>query len=269
MTMLAGKVVVITGAGGGIGSATAALLAERGARVVAADIHLPGAERVAAEIAGNGGKAIAVRVDITEEQSIVAMMGAAIASFGRIDAIDNNAADLAPELVPLDGDIEHMSVEVWDRAFRANTRGTMLCCKHALPHLMANGGGAIVNIASNLALQGNIIQAAYAASKAAILQLTRSIAASHGPRGVRCNAVSPGLTLSPGVLSNLPARLREIMESETPNPRLGLPAEIASVVAFLVSDDASNINGHNLVADGGFATHVPGYAALRTMMAGE
>lgn len=269
MSALEGKVVIITGAGGGIGSQTAAVLAERGARIVAADIHLPSAERVAAEIEEKGGRARAFRVDISDEESIIAMMQTAISAFGRIDGLDNNAADLAPELVPLDTDVEQISAEIWDRTFRANTRGTMLCCKYALPHLVANGGGAIVNIASNLALQGNVIQAAYSASKAAILQMTRSIAASHGPRGVRCNSVSPGLTLSPAVLSNLPARLREIMESETPNGRLGQPIEIAHAVAFLISDDARNVNGHNLVADGGFATHVPGYAAVRAMIAGE
>ena len=124
-------------------------------------------------------------------------------------------------------------------------------------------GGAIINAASNLALQGNLIQAAYSTSKAAVIQLTRAIATSHGRYGIRCNTVSPGMTMSRALVEHLPARLREIVESETLTPYLGDPIDIAHAVAFLASDEARYINGHNLVADGGTATHIPGYAALR------
>lgn len=263
MISFEGKTALITGAGGGIGAATARLLAAHGARVAVADLNRSAAEHVAAEI--GPGRALAVEVDLAEEESIRASIEDTVAVFGRLDILDNNAADLSPSQSAHDGDVEHMSAEVWDRAFRVNVRGTMLACRYALPHMVAQGGGAIVNTASNLALQGNVIQAAYSASKAAVIQLTRSIATSHGRAGVRANCVSPGMTLSQAALSHLPPRLREIVESETLTPYLGAPDDIAFAVAFLASDAARYLNGHNLVVDGGTASHVPGFAALREM----
>jgi NAD(P)-dependent dehydrogenase (short-subunit alcohol dehydrogenase family) len=136
----------------------------------------------------------------------------------------------------------------------------MLCCKHVLPHMVKHGGGSIINTASNLGLQGNLGQSAYATSKAAILQLTRSIAASHGRRGVRCNAVSPGLVMSPAARNNLPPRLHEIVAEETLTPYLGEPEDIAHAVAYLASDESRYVTGHNLIVDGGTSSHVPGFA---------
>jgi NAD(P)-dependent dehydrogenase (short-subunit alcohol dehydrogenase family) len=267
---LAGKVAIVTGAAGGIGAATALLLADRGARVVLADIALAPAQGVAARITEVGGQALAVHLDLADEASIRATIEAAVDSYGRLDILDNNAADLSMGL--RDGDVETMDLEVWDRTFTVNLRGTMLACKHALPHLVAAGagrafGGVIINTASNLALQGHIIQAAYSASKAAVIQLTRSIAASHGKRGVRCNAVLPGLTLSPAALENLPARLREIVEAETLTPYLGRPEDIAHAVAYLATDEGRYVTGQCLVVDGGTSTHVPGIDPFRAMVA--
>ncbi|MBB6250959.1 SDR family NAD(P)-dependent oxidoreductase [Nitrospirillum iridis] len=265
-----GKVAIITGAGGGIGAATALLLAERGARVVLADIAQAPAEAVAARINAGGGEALAVHLDLADELSIRAMIDATLSAFGRLDILDNNAADLSMGL--RDTDVETMDLEVWDRSFAVNVRGTMLACKHALPHLVKAGegrefGGAIINTASNLALQGHIIQAAYSASKAAVIQLTRCIAASHGKRGVRCNAVLPGLTLSPTALEKLPPRLREIVEAETLTPYLGRPEDLAHAVAYLASDEARYVTGQCLVVDGGTSSHVPGIAPFRAMVA--
>ncbi|MEA1672130.1 SDR family NAD(P)-dependent oxidoreductase [Nitrospirillum sp. BR 11163] len=267
---LAGKVAIVTGAAGGIGAATALLLAERGARLVLADIALAPAQTVAARITDAGGQALAVHLDLADEDSIRAMIDAAMATYGRLDILDNNAADLSMGL--RDGDVETMDLAVWDRTFAVNLRGAMLACKHALPHLVAAGegrtvGGVIINTASNLALQGHIIQAAYSASKAAMIQLTRSIAASHGKRGVRCNAVLPGLTLSPAALENLPVRLRGIVEAETLTPYLGRPEDIAHAVAYLATDEARYVTGQCLVVDGGTSTHVPGIAPFRAMVA--
>ena len=180
MARLDGKVAIITGAGGGIGSATALLPSERGARVVLADINAAATERADAEIAAAGGESLVVRLDLADETSVAALIEKTLTRFGTIDILHNNAADLSPELYPLDRDIETMTAEVWDRTFRVNARGTMLCCKYALGPMRRAGSGSIINTASNLALQGSIIQAAYAASKAAVIQLTRSIATSHG-----------------------------------------------------------------------------------------
>ena len=263
------KIAIVTGAGGGIGSATAQLLAARGARVVLADINLPSAERVAAAVTGAGGSALPVFLDLSSEDSIMAMVWSALQSFGKIDVLHNNAADLSPELSNRDCDIEAMEVEVWDRTFAVNLRGTMLCCKYVLPHMVVNGGGSIINTASNLGMQGNLGQAAYAASKAAIIQLTRSIAASHGRRGIRCNAVSPGLVMTPAARDNLPVQLHRIVAGETLTPYLGVPEDIANAVAFLASDDSRYVTGHNLVVDGGTVSHVPGFAQFSEMMGGR
>ena len=262
------RVAIVTGGAGGIGEATCRVLAERGAKVVVADINQAGAERVAAALRASGAEALAVHFDLADERSIISLFIETIRAFGRLDILDNNAALLLPELAPRDLDIARMETEVWDRTFAANVRGTMICCREALKIMEKEGTGVIVNTASNLALQGNIIQAAYSASKAAIIQMTRSIATSHGKAGIRCNAVLPGLTASPAALQNLPKRLHEIVLEETLTPFLGEPMDIAFTVAFLVSDEARYITGQIIVADGGTSAHIPGVARLREMMAG-
>jgi NAD(P)-dependent dehydrogenase (short-subunit alcohol dehydrogenase family) len=262
---LDGRVAIVTGGAGGIGSATCQVLAERGARIVVADIDLGRAEAVAAEL----GEAIAVKVDLADEEQIVALFRRTVDRFGRLDIIDNNAALLAPEIAQIDLDIAQMATDVWDRTFAVNTRGTMLCCREALKIMEGQGSGVIINTASNLALQGNVIQAAYSASKAAVLQMTRSIATSHGKRGIRCNSVLPGLTASKAALEHLPQRLREIVEEETLTPYLGDPKDIAHTVAFLASDEAHYITGQTMVVDGGTSAHIPGFARLSEMIAGH
>jgi NAD(P)-dependent dehydrogenase (short-subunit alcohol dehydrogenase family) len=262
MTQLTGKVAIVTGGAGGIGTATARLLAARGARVVIADI----AAARAAAIAASLPDAIALPLDLADEESVRALITATVRHFGRLDILHNNAAALDPDLAPLDGDVEDMRTDVWDRTFSVNLRGTMIASREALPHLAANGNGVIVNTVSNLALQGHLIQAAYSASKAGLIQLTRSIAASHGRKGVRCNAVAPGMTLTPSLIAAFPAELRRLVEQETLRDRLGAPEDIAEAVAFLVSDAARNITGQVLVSDGGLSSHVPGLSGFASFM---
>jgi NAD(P)-dependent dehydrogenase (short-subunit alcohol dehydrogenase family) len=264
---LDGKVAIVTGGAGGIGSATCRLLAERGARVVVADLDAERARAVADTIRANGGTAFAVALDLAEEASIVALVAETVSTFGRLDVMDNNAALLTADYARRDLDVATMETEVWDRTFQVNTRGTMIACREALKVMERQGGGVIVNTASNLALQGNVIQAAYSASKAAVIQMTRSIATSHGKRGIRCNAVLPGLTGSQAALSNLPPRLIEIVSEETLTPYLGAPEDIANVVAFLASGEARYITGQCIVVDGGTSAHIPGYARLSEMVA--
>jgi NAD(P)-dependent dehydrogenase (short-subunit alcohol dehydrogenase family) len=261
---LEGKVAIVTGGGGGIGSATCEVLATRGARVVVADIDLDRAKAVAARLP----EAIAVGVDLADEQQIATLFDVAMARFGRVDVLDNNAALLSPEIAQADFDIANMDLSVWDRTFAVNTRGTMLCCRQALRIMEKQGAGSIINTASNLALQGNVIQAAYSASKAAVLQMTRSIATSHGKRGIRCNSVLPGLTASKAALEHLPPRLLEIVSEETLTPYLGDPMDIANAVAFLASDEARYITGQMIVVDGGTSSHIPGFARLSEMISG-
>lgn len=259
---LDGRVALITGGAGGIGSATARLMASRGARLVIADIAAEPARRVAASLPD----AIPWSVDLSDERSVQAMIAAVVAHYGRLDILHNNAAALDSVLAPRDGNIEQMPTDVWDRTFAVNLRGAMIASREALPHLQARGNGVIINTVSNLALQGHLIQAAYSASKAALIQMTRSIAASHGRYGVRCNAVAPGMTLTPALLAAFPPPLRQIVEDETLRDRLGAPEDIAEAVAFLASDAARNITGEVLVSDGGLSNHVPGLSGFRSFM---
>ena len=262
---LSGKVAIVTGGAGGIGAATCQVLAERGAKVAVADIDLARAEAVA----GGLEHAIAVQVDLASEDSIKALYARVTGHFGRLDIVDNNAALLTEDISRRDGNMANVETDVWDQVFAVNTRGTMISCREALKIMERQKSGVIINTASNLALQGNVIQAAYSASKAAVLQMTRSIATSHGKLGIRCNSVLPGLTASKAALAHLPQRLREIVEEETLTPYLGEPLDIAYAVAFLASDEARYITGQMIVADGGTSVHIPGYARLSEMVAGH
>jgi NAD(P)-dependent dehydrogenase (short-subunit alcohol dehydrogenase family) len=259
-----GKVAIITGGAGGIGFATAQLLAARGALVVLADF----AEQRAVELAASLPGAIGLPLDLGDEASVEAMVKQAAEHYGRLDVLHNNAALLGPEIAQRDGDIEAMATDLWDLTYRVNVRGTMIACRAALP-LLKQTRGNVVNTVSNLALQGHMIQAAYSSSKAAIIQMTRAIAASHGPLGVRCNAVAPGMTMTPALREAFPPALRKAVEDETLRDQLGDPQDIAEAVAFLASDAARNITGQVLVADGGCASHVPGIAQFRAFFSGD
>ncbi|SLK11656.1 SDR family NAD(P)-dependent oxidoreductase [Novosphingobium mathurense] len=261
---LDGKVVIITGGAGGIGSATARLMAARGARVAIADIMEDAARKVAAGLPG----AIAIHLDLEDQTSIEAMIAETVAHYGQLDVLHNNAALLGPDIAQADNDVESMSTALWDRTFAVNVRGTMIGCRAALPHLRKTRGN-IVNTVSNLALQGHMIQAAYSSSKAAIIQMTRAIAASHGIHGIRCNAVAPGMTMTSALRDAFPPVLRKAVEDETLRDQLGEPEDIAEAAAFLASHAARNITGQVLVADGGCASHVPGISQFRSFFSGE
>jgi NAD(P)-dependent dehydrogenase (short-subunit alcohol dehydrogenase family) len=259
-----GKVAIVTGGAGGIGAATARLITARGGQVAIADIMAERAQALAAELPG----ALAIALDLEQESSVEAMIAQTVAHFGRLDVLHNNAALLGPDIAQADGDVEHMATALWDRTYAVNVRGTMIACRAALPHLVETRGN-IVNTVSNLALQGHMIQAAYSSSKAAVIQMTRAIAASHGKQGVRCNAVAPGMTMTPALREAFPPALRKVVEDETLRDQLGDPEDIAEAVAFLASDAARNITGQVLVCDGGGASHVPGISGFRSFFAGE
>ncbi|MFT4055362.1 MAG: SDR family oxidoreductase [Novosphingobium sp.] len=263
-TRLDGKVIIITGGAGGIGSATARLMAGRGARIAVADIAFEAAQTLADELPG----AIALRLDLEDEASIEAMVADTVAHFGRLDVLHNNAALLGPDIARADNDVETMQTALWDRTYAVNVRGTMIACRAALPHLRETRGN-IVNTVSNLALQGHMIQAAYSSSKAAVIQMTRAIAASHGLHGIRANAIAPGMTMTPALREAFPPPLRVAVEDETLRDVLGAPEDIAEAAAFLASDAARNITGQVLVADGGCASHIPGIAQFRAFFSGE
>jgi NAD(P)-dependent dehydrogenase (short-subunit alcohol dehydrogenase family) len=246
-----GRVAVVTGAASGLGRAVAERLAADGAAVVVADVDGPRAEEVAAGITVAGGQADAYVVDVSEEAEVAAMVAHTVDRFGRVDVLHNNAAALGPDVILEDNAIEDMDVAVWDRTMAVNLRGPMLGCKHVVPHMRGQGGGAIVSTMSVSAFVGEETKAAYACSKAGIGALTRHVANMYGADGIRINAVAPGLMITPVVIERLSERDFASFRAERLLERATAPADVANLVAFLASDRAACITGQVYVIDGG------------------
>jgi NAD(P)-dependent dehydrogenase (short-subunit alcohol dehydrogenase family) len=257
MKRLAEKIAIVTGAASGIGAEIARAIGMQGAKVVVADIDEGGAAAHAAALRAHGLSAVSTRADIGDEASIAALIGFAARTFGGLDILCNNAADTRLSSTR-DGVVEQMSTEVWDATMRINLRGTMLASKLAIPHLRSRGGGAIVNISSGAALAGANGYTAYAVSKAGIVTLTQYLATQHGREGIRCNAIAPGLIVTPATeAAYASGGAGAMMLRHHLSPRLGRPADVASAVVFLASDEAAFINGHLLCVDGGLMAHQP------------
>jgi NAD(P)-dependent dehydrogenase (short-subunit alcohol dehydrogenase family) len=263
MGRVSGKVAIVTGAASGIGRATALLLAREGARVVAADRDAPGAEAVATEIRAGGGEALAQRADVSSEEQVAALVAAAVGRFGALHVLHNNAALTDAAAMGADLSLVGMRLDDWERSLAVNLRGAMLCSKHAIPEMIRAGGGSIVNTSSNQALSGDMTQFAYAAAKAGVNQLTRSIATAYGRQGIRANTVSPGLIRTPASLRSCSPEVFALIEASNLVPRVGEPEDVAWAVLFLASDESSFVTGQVLCVDGGQLAHLPHYASLR------
>jgi len=263
MPRVEGKVSVVTGGASGIGSACSRLLAKEGSSVVVADLDESAAVRVAAEIVSEGGRAIGQFVDLADEAAIAQLMQEAIDTFGPVTVLFNNAADTSSEAMGHDGPIHLIEAEWWDRAFRVDLRGTMLCCKHALPQMIEAGTGSIISTSSNQALLGDLSQSAYSCAKAAVVQLMRNIATQYGADGVRANTVSPGAIRTPAFNRLCPSEVADELVNHCLVPRLGEADDIAGTVLFLASDESSYITGHTFRVDGGQLAHLPTYAFMR------
>ncbi|MBK7948862.1 MAG: SDR family oxidoreductase [Deltaproteobacteria bacterium] len=262
---LANRVAIVTGGASGIGRATCLALSAAGAAVVVADLNADGARKVAGELEARGGRAHAQQVDLGDEASIAAMVEAAVRVFGGLDILHNNAADSDPALMAADGAIVDLTTEVWDRNMRINLRGPMLGCKYAIPHMIRRGGGSIINTSSASGLTGDVIRAAYAASKAGLGSLTQNVAVQYGKQGIRCNAVAPGVIATPALEANVPKAAVEVYVENTLTPRLGRPEDIAAVVVFLASDAASFVTGQILSVDGGLLAHHTAMAGIKRL----
>ncbi len=258
-----GKVAIITGAASGIGRVTALTLAREGAQVVIADIDLAGGRRVADEIVAGGGEALAVKVDVGSEASVIALVEVVMDTFGALHVLHNNAAITSPAHQRRDGNLLKLDVEVWDETMRIDLRGPMLGCKHAIPHMIESGGGSIVNTTSNSALAGDLTLNAYAAAKGGLNTLTLSVATAFGKQGIRCNAVSPAHIESSSLAAVVPAEVVEMLRSQCLTPGLGSPQDVANMVLFLASEEAAFITGQILRVDGGALSHLAHVAQLR------
>jgi NAD(P)-dependent dehydrogenase (short-subunit alcohol dehydrogenase family) len=261
---LDGKVAVVIGSATGIGAGSAKKLAERGAAVVLADIAIETARERAAEIVASGGRAVAVACDVRDEGDVERAIQTAVETFGGLDILHNNAA--AMHLVGDDGPVATETAEHWDETFAVNLRGQMFGCKHAIPAMIARGGGSIINTSSASGVLGDLRLSAYGAAKSAINQLTREVATQYGRSGIRCNAVLPGLIEvdRPAGRGMTPEERARLVDHHV-LPFVGRAEDVANAVAFLASDDARFITGALLAVDGGLTTHQPTYAdALRS-----
>lgn len=253
-----GQIAIVTGGASGIGEATCRRLAAEGATVVVADVNGERASALAAELGKNHQ---AQQFDAADVTSIEKLVLGTVERFGRLDVLHNNAALTSPALHAKDNNAIDISFETWDLIMGVNLRGYLAGCKYALPTMIAQGSGAIVNTASTGAFSGDITRMAYTVSKAAIIGLTRQIATHHGAQGIRCNAVAPGLVLSAGARAAVP-NVIAVMQRHLLTPEIGEPEDLAALVCFLASSEARYINGQTYIADGGMLAHNPAMADL-------
>jgi NAD(P)-dependent dehydrogenase (short-subunit alcohol dehydrogenase family) len=267
MNRLQNKVCVITGAGSGIGRASAEMFGREGAIVVVTDIRADTAEEVAHGIVAAGGQAMALAVDVGEEEQLRYMIDTTIQSFGRIDALFNNALLTNPEPSMRDRDLLNYEPKVLYATMRVNVMGGVLASKYAIPHMLQNGGGSIIFTSSGSSLGGDVTAYSYGASKAALNWFVQAFAATFGKRGIRSNAILPGPTQTPSMMAwstpEMDAGFMEVLNS----PRLGLPDDIAAMAVFLASDESRFVNGALYRVDGGMSCTVPFVSVTRKAIA--
>ena len=254
MANLRGKVVLITGAARGIGAGTAKRLAAEGASVVVGDINIDGAKATVGAITEAGGCAIAVEFDLADDDSVGHLVEAGLSEFGAVHGLDNVGADLSDHNLGRDITILDTPFDVWQRTLDVNLLGYVRTIRAVLPHLLEAGSGSIVNTSSGGSLGTDPMHVAYNASKAAVNQITRHVANNYGTKGIRCNAVMPGLVMGETQERQDNQVMQEMFISAAKVTRLGRPSDLASVTAFLLSDEAEWINGQTWYIGG--ASHM-------------
>ncbi|MEK5645317.1 oxidoreductase [Paenibacillus rhizosphaerae] len=248
MARVEGKVALVTGGASGIGLSSARLLAKEGAKVVIADFNVEGAQQAAAEINAQGGEAYGLFLDAGDESSIREAVEFTVKHFGTITVLFNNVGltNLQKDL-----DVVNMDLMEWDRLMNVNLKSVLLGSRFAIPHMIEAGGGSIINTASMAGFTGDSIRSAYGASKAAVVNLTKYIATQYGASGIRCNAVAPGLILTPAAKNNMPPQVLDIFAKYNKLPYHGEPDDIGYTVLFLASDESKFITGQTIQVEGG------------------
>ena len=266
MNRLDGKIAVVTGAGSGIGRASALRFAAEGAAVVVTDLFGDTARQVASDIAGQGGRALALQVDVGHHDQVRDMIATTHRQFGRLDVLFNNAANTDPDDSARGRDFLEFDPELFEKCMRINVVGGVLACKYAIPHMLEQGGGSIVFTSSTGSLGGDTTSFNYGATKSAMNWYVQSIAATYGKRGIRCNAILPGVVPTAAMLNWATPEMMEAFRSVHNAPRLGEPEDVAMMALYLASDESGFVNGSLLRVDGGMSSMTP-FASLVQQMA--
>jgi len=267
MLGLRSKAALITGGAGGLGSEICRRFVREGMKVAIADINGERIEKLQSELEEMGGETVGILVDLHSEESICEMISQAEKAFGHLNTLINCAMETRREISSTDIDVLTMNLEAWKAMFEVNLYAGALACKYVIPGMIRQSGGTIVNFASTAGMLGEVNENGYGCTKAAVIQLTRSIATTYGKRGIRCNCISPGLIRHPRVDAALPPAIIDIVMENQLVPYPSEPKHISGVVAFLVSDDSAFITGQNFVVDGGTNAHVPTYAQQAKLFA--
>ncbi len=253
---------VVTGGGSGIGAASARGLALDGFQVVVADINLESARHVADQIRADGGTALPFQVDISEAKQVSDLMTTSVEAFGGIAVLHNNAAETSEASMKGDTNVVDLDLDVLDRAYAVNVRGTFLCCRYAIKSMIERGGGSIINTSSNSATAGAMTLTSYGITKGAVNVLTKYVATQYGQDGIRCNAIVPGLTLTPSVERNLAPEAVATHRGSILARSFAVPDDIASLVRYLATAP-DYLTGQIISMDGGQYAHSPVYSANR------
>lgn len=241
---LENKVALITGGGSGIGREAALLFAKEGAKVVVADVNEKGGEETAAEIKKNGGDGFFAKLDVTNRVQSKQVVEESLGRYGRIDVLINNAA------ITQDALVTKMTEEQWEKVINVDLKGVFNCIQASVEVMLNQGNGTIINTSSIVGVNGNIGQVNYAAAKAGLIGVTKTLAKELGKKGIRVNAVAPGFIMTPMTM-NVPEKILETMKEKTPLRRLGEARDVAYAYLYLASDEAKFVNGAVLCVDGG------------------
>lgn len=264
---LTGRSTLVTGAGSGIGAATAELFAREGAKVVVADLDKATAEATAERIRDEGGVAEPYPVDVADPVEVAGLVAFTVDTFGGVDVLQNYASNrgvVARDVLLADAD-----PEVWVQQLSVDLLGCMLTSKHVLPHMVRAGGGSITNASSLVAWLALEARPAYATAKAGVIGLSKSVAVEYGRQGVRCNVLAPGPIVSPGTEAMYTDAQTALLLEHVAAPRLGRPDDVALAALFLASPESTFVNGQVLVVDGGMSAYAPMVPSFRRLAGGE
>ena len=261
MGRLSGKVAIVTGSTSGIGIGIAKVYAKEGAQVIICGRREARGQEVVDEIVAEGGKASYHHMDITQAESIEALMADTAKEYGKIDILVNNAANVALK----DGRVDELTLEMFDAIVQSDLRGTFYAIKCALPFMLENGGGSIVNIGSMASCGGDLGSTAYACAKAGVDILTQYTAQQYGKQNIRCNCIRPGLIVTPQNEAKVPQALKDIFMGSIMVSRYGCPEDIAHAAVYFGSDESAYVTGQIINVDGGMNSHAPTVAQFREM----